>query len=138
PSPCGETIGGIFKALGVYSIRCLALFCVPCLRRGTVPDASSQLQPLPFEARELMRSEEHTSELQSRENLVCRLLLEKKKHKKKVGAPVARCAGSAAHPRRPDRNQLARRRKLPAGLPRAAACLRRSTPRGAVRQLRAS
>src|SRR5690606_28171165 len=30
-------------------------------------------------ARWLQRSEEHTSELQSRENLVCRLLLEKKK-----------------------------------------------------------
>src|SRR4249919_1434024 len=30
----------------------------------------------------LGRSEEHTSELQSRENLVCRLLLEKKKKKK--------------------------------------------------------
>src|SRR5207302_2454380 len=30
----------------------------------------------------LNRSEEHTSELQSRENLVCRLLLEKKKNKK--------------------------------------------------------
>src|SRR5207302_9512631 len=29
------------------------------------------------------RSEEHTSELQSRENLVCRLLLEKKKKNKK-------------------------------------------------------
>src|SRR5690606_39376965 len=29
------------------------------------------------------RSEEHTSELQSRENLVCRLLLEKKKNKTK-------------------------------------------------------
>src|SRR5690606_41671458 len=29
----------------------------------------------------LIRSEEHTSELQSRENLVCRLLLEKKKEK---------------------------------------------------------
>src|SRR5690606_42108651 len=29
------------------------------------------------------RSEEHTSELQSRENLVCRLLLEKKKKKHK-------------------------------------------------------
>src|SRR5690606_40672032 len=27
-----------------------------------------------------LRSEKHTSELQSRENLVCRLLLEKKKH----------------------------------------------------------
>src|SRR5207302_5374141 len=30
----------------------------------------------------MLRSEEHTSELQSRENLVCRLLLEKKKQKK--------------------------------------------------------
>src|SRR5690606_40856575 len=30
------------------------------------------------------RSEEHTSELQSRENLVCRLLLEKKKKIKKI------------------------------------------------------
>src|SRR5690606_41899424 len=30
------------------------------------------------------RSEEHTSELQSRENLVCRLLLEKKKKKNNV------------------------------------------------------
>src|SRR5690606_41395495 len=30
------------------------------------------------------RSEEHTSELQSRENLVCRLLLEKKKPKRKL------------------------------------------------------
>jgi len=29
----------------------------------------------------LTRSEEHTSELQSRENLVCRLLLEKKKRR---------------------------------------------------------
>src|SRR5690606_41592924 len=29
----------------------------------------------------LIRSEEHTSELQSRENLVCRLLLEKKNNK---------------------------------------------------------
>src|SRR5690606_2770032 len=31
-----------------------------------------------------VRSEEHTSELQSRENLVCRLLLEKKKNKEKA------------------------------------------------------
>src|SRR2546427_6083580 len=30
--------------------------------------------------RTAMRSEEHTSELQSQSNLVCRLLLEKKKH----------------------------------------------------------
>src|SRR5947209_9798112 len=34
--------------------------------------------------REVLRSEEHTSELQSRQYLVCRLLLEKKKKKKKI------------------------------------------------------
>src|SRR3712207_9015428 len=39
-------------------------------RRGLVGDAQ--------------RSEEHTSELQSRQYLVCRLLLEKKKKKKKT------------------------------------------------------
>src|SRR5436309_12091789 len=36
-----------------------------------------------WELGEQLRSEEHTSELQSRENLVCRLLLEKKKTKDK-------------------------------------------------------
>src|SRR2546430_5864339 len=34
-------------------------------------------------AKVFMRSEEHTSELQSQSNLVCRLLLEKKKHRKR-------------------------------------------------------
>src|SRR5438046_4799157 len=34
--------------------------------------------------RQSTRSEEHTSELQSLTNLVCRLLLEKKKNKKKL------------------------------------------------------
>src|SRR3989442_3056229 len=34
-----------------------------------------------------LRSEEHTSELQSRPHLVCRLLLEKKKGKKAVSIP---------------------------------------------------
>src|SRR5688572_30938034 len=33
------------------------------------------------------RSEEHTSELQSQSNLVCRLLLEKKKNKKDIHYP---------------------------------------------------
>src|SRR3712207_7980184 len=35
-----------------------------------------------------MRSEEHTSELQSRQYLVCRLLLEKKKHDKQSSLQV--------------------------------------------------
>src|SRR2546430_3292696 len=34
------------------------------------------------------RSEEHTSELQSQSNLVCRLLLEKKKIQRNLGAPT--------------------------------------------------
>src|SRR5436309_12548619 len=49
----------------------------------SIPDgcmATAAFSPL-VTAREItaQRSEEHTSELQSRENLVCRLLLEKKK-----------------------------------------------------------
>src|SRR2546430_3687255 len=36
------------------------------------------------------RSEEHTSELQSQSNLVCRLLLEKKKHKEFTRYTLAR------------------------------------------------
>src|SRR2546422_7169061 len=38
----------------------------------------------------LWRSEEHTSELQSRLHLVCRLLLEKKKNKNNESAPLHR------------------------------------------------
>src|SRR5260370_31954951 len=40
------------------------------------------------------RSEEHTSELQSHLNLVCRLLLEKKKHKKSASKMCRVCATS--------------------------------------------
>src|SRR5947209_16530089 len=39
----------------------------------------------------LDRSEEHTSELQSRQYLVCRLLLEKKKHTRRERARGSRC-----------------------------------------------
>src|SRR5690349_23738690 len=41
-----------------------------------------RLQPPAGAADPVSRSEEHTSELQSRRDLVCRLLLEKKKKKK--------------------------------------------------------
>src|SRR5690606_40037367 len=50
--------------------------------RGQDPDPLQLLPLLLRRAQERQprpRSEEHTSELQSRENLVCRLLLEKKK-----------------------------------------------------------
>src|SRR2546430_13313395 len=42
---------------------------------------SSAAPLLKHPAQRLVRSEEHTSELQSQSNLVCRLLLEKKKYK---------------------------------------------------------
>src|SRR5256885_9091524 len=44
-----------------------------------MPDAASITRPSTSDARLYSRSEEHTSELQSPCNLVCRLLLEKKK-----------------------------------------------------------
>src|SRR3712207_8672163 len=42
------------------------------------------------------RSEEHTSELQSRQYLVCRLLLEKKKSTTSSSASSSRCASNRA------------------------------------------
>src|SRR5436309_7732244 len=57
--------------------------------RGSDPPVRAAQRPVACAP----RSEEHTSELQSRENLVCRLLLEKKKNKaaaaKKVDASKA-------------------------------------------------
>src|SRR5256884_4884343 len=44
-----------------------------------------------------LRSEEHTSELQSRLHLVCRLLLEKKKQLHARGAPLDRGSVALAH-----------------------------------------
>src|SRR2546428_8659699 len=50
---------------------------LPCaIRRGGIVDLDGASVDL---ARHDVRSEEHTSELQSRSDLVCRLLLEKKK-----------------------------------------------------------
>src|SRR5690606_40653250 len=43
-----------------------------------------------------LRSEEHTSELQSRENLVCRLLLEKQKRNDRKSRPSPPLGGRAA------------------------------------------
>src|SRR5690606_41277676 len=46
---------------------------------NTPAEFSAQIKNEIARWKEVVRSEEHTSELQSRENLVCRLLLEKKK-----------------------------------------------------------
>src|SRR5207302_11151102 len=70
--------GGVSVAQGRVSLKAES---VP----SPAPPAHSIDQETRFRAtlplRGVQRSEEHTSELQSRENLVCRLLLEKKKIK---------------------------------------------------------
>src|SRR3712207_7461987 len=56
----------------------------PAMRPLTV---CTPLAPAPDGGRAVQRSEEHTSELQSRQYLVCRLLLEKKKYTRIVYSP---------------------------------------------------
>src|SRR2546430_13600929 len=53
---------------------------------GAVPSIAETSTPavLSRPMKSLSRSEEHTSELQSQSNLVCRLLLEKKKNRNQV------------------------------------------------------
>src|SRR5688572_31690592 len=61
---------------------------------GAVSSTETMYSPRARRAPSLLRSEEHTSELQSQSNLVCRLLLEKKKKKKDNTNPRQR------HPRK--------------------------------------
>src|SRR5688572_32602924 len=57
----------------------------PSTRSRPVPPVSTSAPASPnSESSPLPRSEEHTSELQSQSNLVCRLLLEKKKNKEPI------------------------------------------------------
>src|SRR5207247_7981907 len=53
-------------------------------RAQIVVHGAADSQPGERLKRDAARSEEHTSELQSRVDLVCRLLLEKKKNRRKV------------------------------------------------------
>src|SRR5438445_4626121 len=55
-----------------------------CAAREVGQHASTSAAPTRRLERRARRSEEHTFELQSRQYLVCRLLLEKKKKKKKT------------------------------------------------------
>src|ERR1035437_10818761 len=55
----------------------------------------------PRDQRQLRRSEEHTSELQSRQYLVCRLLLEKKKKTTQTYKPAIRQRARVVRPATP-------------------------------------
>src|SRR5947209_15099057 len=66
--------------------RITRIACGTTMRRKVWPRASPSEDPAsiwPLCTDSTPRSEEHTSELQSRQYLVCRLLLEKKKKKKR-------------------------------------------------------
>src|SRR5438105_6406106 len=65
-----------FNATSTPDIYTLSLH--DALPISASPSASSSPWPAPCSPRSGRRSEEHTSELQSRVDLVCRLLLEKK------------------------------------------------------------
>src|SRR3989442_10839965 len=60
---CNADSGALWKRLGACA----------------VPNSDTEYI-LPLDLEVMLRSEEHTSELQSRPHLVCRLLLEKKKN----------------------------------------------------------
>src|SRR3712207_8251355 len=78
-----ERLARIREAFDARGVRTVAIF----LMRDPVERIWSQIrmqkrrrpQQYAAPAEDLVRSEEHTSELQSRQYLVCRLLLEKKK-----------------------------------------------------------
>src|SRR3712207_7246168 len=71
--PGGDQLEDALLALGQVDVR--------ATRAVAGGDDDVRAGP-PLQARGELRSEEHTSELQSRQYLVCRLLLEKKKNKK--------------------------------------------------------
>src|SRR2546427_2619832 len=67
-TPIGKYLGGLSP---LPAPRLGALVIREAVRRAGIEDGAVE--------EVIMRSEEHTSELQSQSNLVCRLLLEKKK-----------------------------------------------------------
>src|SRR2546430_12603391 len=78
----------LFRSKSKYGgLRSVASTC----HGAAMPNSSS----IPVNGRSL-RSEEHTSELQSQSNLVCRLLLEKKKNKRQKHIPFSN-EGHHAH-----------------------------------------
>src|SRR2546426_2471392 len=87
----GSMVGFAYNAAGIAGILAIdgatyfvSAICLHKLRRGYVSPRQRSRYPHEYsEATEATaeRSEEHTSELQSPCNLVCRLLLEKKKSK---------------------------------------------------------
>src|SRR5437868_7167577 len=87
--PPRSTLFPTRRSSDLAAARARAALAAPALRGGRAPGRTGAL-----------RSEEHTSELQSRFDLVCRLLLEKKKKKRLGRSTCTREYGSfRAHSR---------------------------------------
>src|SRR5438445_687007 len=72
----------LFRSCGTSNVTCLTLGPkIVCQMPTITGSAVVKANGVPFVSVNGGRSEEHTSELQSRQYLVCRLLLEKKKKK---------------------------------------------------------
>src|SRR2546422_5133024 len=89
--PLDDGFDGRRVGPGAFPLRGVELEAVAVAPEGVVPGQTEQYPTLVARRvvgcereREAERSEEHTSELQSRLHLVCRLLLEKKKKKRDV------------------------------------------------------
>src|SRR3712207_7283458 len=77
----------LFRSLGSRGAALLEPYADDLNNRGLLVSAPAHIQDVATRALRAgfqVRSEEHTSELQSRQYLVCRLLLEKKKKKNKI------------------------------------------------------
>src|SRR5687767_15638666 len=72
-------------------------FPPPCLAPPVTTGVSPLQRPCPTRTARNLRSEEHTSELQSLAYLVCRLLLEKKKELYKLGMHATRSLLRCSH-----------------------------------------
>src|SRR2546430_13641644 len=77
-NPCSIMVAGENKSFALSSLRGKSgTFMIPAYSAGGLPPTAWVISAVIMK-----RSEEHTSELQSQSNLVCRLLLEKKKRHK--------------------------------------------------------
>src|SRR2546430_7623288 len=74
----------LFRSMNKELIRVLVIDDHAVVREGLKHVISRQMDMLVAGEASTRRSEEHTSELQSQSNLVCRLLLEKKKHRQRT------------------------------------------------------
>src|SRR5690625_5319522 len=81
-----RTLRKLYLALALISAASIQTACSATISgsestSASTPDAANDAAPVDAttNASSVARSEEHTSELQSRGHLVCRLLLEKKK-----------------------------------------------------------